>query len=173
MSKDIKATQEKPAVAKTQPKVSTVENVDAKKETIEVPEAKENVSTTENLEVKKETIEVPEVKENVSITENSEAKKETIEVPETKENVSTTEDTETSRVMGIKLITDEEEEEEIVEAVALEPLKFISANGTEYQITIPKFRFKGQEYDSQNAIDKHPDVLEVLIDVNSFFIKKV
>ena len=77
-----------------------------------------------------------------------------------------------SRVIGVKVITDEEVETEAEEALVLEPFSFIAESGEEYQITVPKFRFKGQEYDSQKTIDDAPEVLEALIEANAFFIKK-
>lgn len=76
-----------------------------------------------------------------------------------------------TRVLGVKVITDEDDIE-TQEASILEPFSFISESGEEYQITVPKFRFKGQEYDSQKAIDETPEVLEILIEAKSFIIKK-
>lgn len=76
-----------------------------------------------------------------------------------------------TRVLGVKVITDEDNIE-TQEASILEPFSFISESGEEYQITVPKFRFKGQEYDSQKAIDETPEVLEILIEAKSFIIKK-
>jgi hypothetical protein len=88
------------------------------------------------------------------------------------EENNTDQNTETeSRVIGVKVVTDEDNIE-TQEASILEPLSFIAESGEEYQITVPKFRFKGQEYDSQKAIDETPEVLEILIDAKSFIIKK-
>lgn len=127
--------------------------------------------------------ETPEVTKKVetAVIENNAAVNEIIKPVETEATTKETTETDASndhndqsRIIGVKIITDEgEAEEEVQEAVILAPLSFIGLNGQEYQVTVPKFRFKGQEYDSQKAIDENTDVLETLISVNSFIIKKV
>lgn len=76
------------------------------------------------------------------------------------------------RILGVKIVTDDVNDIEVHEASILEPLSFVSESGENYQITVPKFRFRGQEYESQKAIDEFPEVLETLIQSSTFFIKK-
>ncbi|MBQ0907475.1 hypothetical protein KBJ98_02035 [Flavobacterium sp. F-328] len=135
----------------------------SQKETPEVAKKAETAVIENNAAVNEVT--KPVETENI---DNKAAIKETTETDASDDN------NDQSRIIGVKIITDEDEgQEEVQEAVILAPLSFIGLNEQEYQITVPKFRFKGQEYDSQKAIDENADVLETLISVNSFIIKKV
>lgn len=79
--------------------------------------------------------------------------------------------TEGDDVLNIK-VTESTEElvEEVVEKVNT---KYTAEDGQEYEITVPKFRFKGNEYISAEAVDQYPELLEDLIKVNSFIFKKI
>lgn len=77
----------------------------------------------------------------------------------------------TEDILNIEVINSEEEfVEEIVER---ENTKYTAEDGQEYEITVPKFRFKGNEYISAEAVDQFPELLEDLIKVNSFIFKKI
>lgn len=134
---------------------------------------KKNNSQKETPEVAKKA-ETAVIEKNAAVNEVTKPVETEAATKETTETVASDDHNDQSRIIGVKIITDEgEAEEEVQEAVILAPLSFIGLNGQEYQITVPKFRFKGQEYDSQKAIDENADVLETLISVNSFIIKKV
>lgn len=74
-------------------------------------------------------------------------------------------------VLNIKVTESTEETvEEVVERINT---KYTAEDGQEYEITVPKFRFKGNEYISAEAVDQYPELLEDLIKVNSFIFKKI
>jgi predicted RecB family nuclease len=61
----------------------------------------------------------------------------------------------------------------VVEAELIPAGKFIAENGDEYEIVVNEFAFKGKKYTKEEALSDHTDVLEHLISVNSFILKKV
>lgn len=76
-----------------------------------------------------------------------------------------------SDILNIKVTESEEEvAEEVVERINT---KYTAEDGQEYEITVPKFRFKGNEYISAEAVEQYSDLLEDLLKVGSFIFKKI
>lgn len=61
----------------------------------------------------------------------------------------------------------------VVEAELIPAGKFIAENCDEYELVVNEFAFKGKKYTKEEALRDHPDVLEHLISVQSFILKKV
>jgi hypothetical protein len=70
----------------------------------------------------------------------------------------------------------EVEATEAIEAQEVEiiaPDVFIAENGTEYEFTVKSFLFRGKKYDVQEAVANDAEVLEELVQLKSFILKKV
>lgn len=62
---------------------------------------------------------------------------------------------------------------EVHEAILIPSGIFIAKDGQQYQIAVDKFTFKGTVYTKEKALSDHADVLERLIELKSFILKKV
>jgi len=51
--------------------------------------------------------------------------------------------------------------------------RFIAENGDEFEFAVSAFTFQGKTYTKEEALSDHADVLEHLISVKSFILKKV
>lgn len=51
--------------------------------------------------------------------------------------------------------------------------RFIAKNGDEFEFAVSAFTFQGKTYTKEEALSDHADVLEHLISVKSFILKKV
>jgi len=51
--------------------------------------------------------------------------------------------------------------------------RFIAENGNEFEFAVSEFTFQGKTYTKEEALSDHTDVLEHLISVKSFILKKV
>jgi hypothetical protein len=71
-------------------------------------------------------------------------------------------------IVAVDVIATEE-----VNAVSLIPSGvFIAESGDEYEFTVSKFSFKGVRYTIDEAL-KSPEILELLVSLNSFILKKI
>ncbi|SEG31596.1 hypothetical protein [Flavobacterium urumqiense] len=50
---------------------------------------------------------------------------------------------------------------------------FVAENGNSFEFAVSQFTFKGKVYTKEEALSDHADVLEHLISVQSFILKKV
>ena len=50
---------------------------------------------------------------------------------------------------------------------------FVAENGNSFEFAVSQFTFKGEVYTKEEALSDHADVLEHLISVQSFILKKV
>lgn len=50
---------------------------------------------------------------------------------------------------------------------------FVAENGDSFEFAVSQFTFKGKVYTKEEALSDHADVLEHLISVKSFILKKV
>lgn len=50
---------------------------------------------------------------------------------------------------------------------------FTAEDKTKYELTVEKFTFKGKKYVSKEAVKDNADVLQALVEANSFILKKV
>ena len=50
---------------------------------------------------------------------------------------------------------------------------FVAENGDSFEFAVNQFTFKGKVYTKEEALSDHADVLEHLISVKSFILKKV
>lgn len=75
-----------------------------------------------------------------------------------------------SQVLGVKVVTESSEAAIANEPFA--PIDFDSANGEKYKLIVPKFRYKGVEYQSIDVVVQMPDLIEELIKLKSFIILK-
>ena len=61
---------------------------------------------------------------------------------------------------------------EVQEAELIAADVFIAENGTEYEFTVKSFLFKGKKYDVTEAVANDADVLEELVKLKSFILKR-
>jgi hypothetical protein len=62
--------------------------------------------------------------------------------------------------------------EEVNAAILIPSGVFIAESGDEYEFTVSKFSFKGVRYTIEEAL-KSPEILELLVSLNSFILKKI
>jgi hypothetical protein len=72
-----------------------------------------------------------------------------------------------------KAAADKAAAEEVHEAELIPSGRFIAENGDAFEFAVSSFTFKGKVYTKEEALSDHADVLEHLISVKSFILKKV
>lgn len=71
--------------------------------------------------------------------------------------------------LNVKLVDDETAPRK--EVVPFTPIAYKSKSG-DFEVTVPKFRYRGNEYDTATAIEQNPDLIEDLIRLKSFIVKR-
>lgn len=69
--------------------------------------------------------------------------------------------------------TEEVAEEVSHEAVLIPSGRFVAENGDEYEFAVNAFTFQGKVYTKDEALSNHSDVLERLVALKSFILKKL
>lgn len=72
-----------------------------------------------------------------------------------------------------KVAADLAETEQSHEAQLIPSGIFVAENGDSFEFAVDQFTFKGKVYTKEEALSDHADVLEHLISVKSFILKKV
>jgi hypothetical protein len=72
-----------------------------------------------------------------------------------------------------KVAADKAAAEEVHEAQLIPSGIFVAENGDSFEFAVSQFTFKGKVYTKEEALSDHDDVLEHLISVKSFILKKV
>ncbi|MDI6033022.1 hypothetical protein QLS91_08040 [Flavobacterium sp. LB2P84] len=72
-----------------------------------------------------------------------------------------------------KAAADKAAAEEVHEAQLIPSGIFVAENGDSFEFAVDQFTFQGKVYTKEEALSDHTDVLEHLISVKSFILKKV
>ncbi|WP_289659492.1 hypothetical protein [Flavobacterium panacagri] len=83
-------------------------------------------------------------------------------------NLGKTNDTGSSSI--INTVQNGSESNETVEVIESEI--FVSENGDEYELIVNEFMFMGDKYSKEVALKEHVDILERLVSIKSFILKK-
>lgn len=81
-----------------------------------------------------------------------------------------------TEVEGAELVSTEAEAaatEQSHEAQLIPEGIFVAENGDSFEFAVSQFTFKGKVYTKEEALSDHADVLEHIISVKSFILKKV
>jgi len=80
---------------------------------------------------------------------------------------------ETDKAEADKAAADKAASEEVHEAQLIPSGIFVAENGDSFEFAVGQFTFQGKVYTKEEALSDHTDVLEHLISVKSFILKKV
>jgi hypothetical protein len=80
---------------------------------------------------------------------------------------------EADKAAADKAAADKAASEEVHEAKLIPSGIFVAENGDSFEFAVGQFTFQGKVYTKEEALSDHTDVLEHLISVKSFILKKV
>jgi nucleoid-associated protein YgaU len=80
---------------------------------------------------------------------------------------------EADKAAADKAAADKAASEEVHEAKMIPSGIFVAENGDSFEFAVGQFTFQGKVYTKEEALSDHTDVLEHLISVKSFILKKV